>query len=212
MTKLTILGAGNMARGVATRALAGGNDVQIIARSAGKASDLAGELEAGVAMVTAGAPDDVLTGDVVVLAVPYAAAVPLVKQYGPALAGKIVIDITNPVNFTTFEPVTPRGISAAEEIATNVSDEASVVKAFNTTFASTLVAGQVDGRPLDVFIASDDEAARAEVAAVVASGGLRPVDAGPLSRARQLEALGLLHMTLQFSLGTNFATAVKILP
>jgi 8-hydroxy-5-deazaflavin:NADPH oxidoreductase len=212
MTTLTILGAGNMARGIATRAIAGGRDVQIMARNAGKASDLAGELDAGGASLTAGGFGDAIAGDIVVLAVPYAAAVPLVRECGQALVGKIIVDITNPVDFTTFEPVTPPGISAAEEIAGNAPDGAPVVKAFNTTFAGSLVAGQVDGRPLDVFIASDDEAARAEVAAVVASAGLRPLDAGRLSRARQLEAVGLLHMALQFSLGTNFGTAVKILP
>jgi predicted dinucleotide-binding enzyme len=86
-----------------------------------------------------------------------------------------------------------------------------VVKAFNTTFAGTLAAGGVAGQPLDVFLASDDEAAKARVRELVESGGLRAVDAGGLARAHELEALGYLHMAVQNGLGTGFASAVKLL-
>jgi 8-hydroxy-5-deazaflavin:NADPH oxidoreductase len=85
-----------------------------------------------------------------------------------------------------------------------------VVKAFNTTFAGTLGGGEVSGQPLDVFIAGDDEDAKRIVAELAESGGLRPVDAGPLKRARELEAMGLVHMTIQNSLGTGFGTALKV--
>jgi hypothetical protein len=87
-----------------------------------------------------------------------------------------------------------------------------VVKAFNTTFASALVAGWVGGLPLDVFLASDDARAKSRVAALVTDGGMRPVDTGPLRRARELEAFQLLHMTLQGPLGLDWASAVKLLP
>lgn len=212
MTTITILGAGNMARGIATRALTGRNEVQILDRDPGKATDLASELDPGAGTVSAGDAGDAVVGEIVVLAVPYEAAAPLVMQYGPALTGKVIVDITNPVDFTTFEPVTPPGRSAAEEIATKAPAGAPVVKAFNTTFAGTLVAGQVNGEPLDVLIAGDDEKAKSAVASFVESSGLRPLDTGPLSRARQLEALGLLHMAVQFTRGTKFTTAIKILP
>ena len=92
------------------------------------------------------------------------------------------------------------------------SPGASVVKAFNTTFASALVAGRVGGLPLDVFLAGDDEHAKAQGAALVRDGGMRPVDTGPLRRARELEAFQLLHMTLQGPLGLDWASAVKLLP
>jgi 8-hydroxy-5-deazaflavin:NADPH oxidoreductase len=85
-----------------------------------------------------------------------------------------------------------------------------VVKAFNTTFAPTLLAGQVAGEPLDVFIAGDDEDAKSTVATLVRDGGLRPIDAGALERSRQLEGLGLLGITLQGALGTQFGTAWKL--
>ena len=86
-----------------------------------------------------------------------------------------------------------------------------VVKAFNTTFAGTLGQGAVAGQPLDVLIASDDEDAKATVSELVSEGGLRPVDAGPLKRARELEALGYLHMAVQGAMDTNYGSTVKIL-
>ncbi len=85
-----------------------------------------------------------------------------------------------------------------------------VVKAFNTTFASTLVAGEVSGQPLDVFIAGDDQASKTQVAQLVQDGGLNPVDAGPLQRARQLEQMALLGMTLQQPLGLGFQSGWKL--
>ena len=104
--------------------------------------------------------------------------------------------------------VTPPDSSAAEEIAGRLPG-ARVVKAFNTTFAGTLVEGEVDGKPLDVLLAGDDDGAKAEVASLVEAGGMRAVDAGPLRRARQLEHLGFLHMALQDTLGAGFGSAVK---
>ena len=106
-------------------------------------------------------------------------------------------------------------MSAAEEIA-DASPGARVVKAFNTTFVAALVGGRVGGRvggqPVDVFLAGDDARARAQVAALVRDGGLRPVDAGPLRRARELEAFQFLHMTIQGPLGLDWASAIKLLP
>jgi 8-hydroxy-5-deazaflavin:NADPH oxidoreductase len=84
------------------------------------------------------------------------------------------------------------------------------VKAFNTTFAGTLVTGEVAGQTLDVFLAGDDEAAKETVTTLVQSGGLNVIDAGGLMRARQLEALGLLGITLQSRLNTGFGTAWKL--
>lgn len=88
---------------------------------------------------------------------------------------------------------------------------AKVVKAFNTTYAGTLLAGEVAGQPLDVFIAGDDDDAKSKVAELVRDGGMRPVDTGPLSRARQIEGMQLLHIVTQGTLGTHWGSAVKIL-
>ncbi len=205
---VTIIGTGNMGRGIATRLLAGGHGVTLLDRDGAKSEALAGELggSAGAGTVGDGIPDEV-----VVLAVPYEAAAPLVRQYGEALSGKVVVDITNPVNWETFDDlVTPPDSSAAEEIEKDAPEGARVVKAFNTTFAGTLVEGSVAGQPLDVYVAGDDAGAKETVAQLVRDGGLVAIDAGPLRRARQLEGLGFLGMTLQQPLGLNFSSAWKL--
>jgi predicted dinucleotide-binding enzyme len=204
---VTIAGTGNMARAIATRALAGGHEVSFIGTHISKAEDLADELT-GQGPVRA---VETVDGDILVLAVPYSAAPHVVRQHAPELDGTVVIDITNPVG-DNFEPLDVELGSGAQVIAAAAPDGAPVVKAFNTTFAGTLMAGAVAGQPLDVFIAGDDEAAKAKVARLVEDGGLRPIDAGPLRRARELEALGFLHMAIQHTRDTLFATAVKVLP
>jgi predicted dinucleotide-binding enzyme len=162
------------------------------------------------AQARAGRSGDAIADQVVVLAVYYPDAQAAVEQYGDGLSGKVVIDITNPVNDTFDGLVTPADGSAAQELARSAGG-ARVVKAFNTTFAGTLSEGRVAGQPLDVFIAGDDEDAKATVAKLAQDGGLNPIDTGPLKQARQLEAMGLLHMTLQSSLGIGFSSALKIL-
>ena len=211
MAAVTIVGAGNMARGIATRLLAGGADVQILAPTAEHATGLASELGAVGGSVTGSGLQEPLRGEVVVLATPYDAALEVAGTRGDELAGRVVVDITNPVDWATFDRlVTPADSSAAEEIAKKLPADAPVVKAFNTTFAGTLGSGEVDGQQLDVFLAGDDEDAKATVTRLVEAGGLRAVDVGPLRRARQLEHLGFLHMALQDKLGTGFGSAVKV--
>jgi hypothetical protein len=210
MADVTIIGAGNMARGIGTRLLAGGADLQILAPTADHATSLAGELGGESGTVTGGGTQEPLDGDVVILATPYDGALEFTGAHADDLGGKVVVDITNPVDWATFDGlVTPANSSAAEEIATQLPN-ARVVKAFNTTFAGTLGAGDVDEQQLDVFLAGDDEDAKAQVAAVVDAGGMRAIDAGPLRRARQLEHMGFLHMALQDRLGTGFGSAIKV--
>lgn len=211
VASVTIIGAGKMSRSIATRLLAGGADIQILAPTAEAATSLAGELGGGGGSVAGGVVQEPLAGEVVVLPTPYDAALDFAGIRGEELAGKVVVDITNPVDWTSFDRlVTPADSSAAEEIAARAPG-ARVVKAFNTTFAATLVAGEVAGQQLDVFLASDDEAAKGTVAGLVEAGGIRVIDAGPLRRARQLEHLGFLHMALQDNLSSGFESAVKII-
>jgi NADPH-dependent F420 reductase len=206
---VTIIGTGNMARGIGTRLIAGGHEVTVLGKETEAAEAVVGDI-AGDGHAEAGRSGDPVAGDVVVLAVYYPDALAAVEHYGDGLSGKILVDITNPVNDSFDGLVTPPDGSAAQELASSAPG-ARVVKAFNTTFAATLAEAQVAGQPLDVFIAGDDEEAKAVVARLAQDGGMNPIDAGRLKRARELEAMGLLHMTLQGSLGTGFSTAVKIL-
>jgi len=204
---VTIIGTGNMARGIATRVLAGGHSVTLLGTAADKAEALAAELDGDV---RAGKTGDPLGGDVVVLAVWYQAVADVLATYGDQLAGKVVVDITNPVDPETYAPLTIDEGSVAQQIAAKVPG-AKVVKGFNTTFAGTLVEGAVAGQQLDVFLAGDDDAAKDAVKQIVSDGGLRPIDAGPLALAHHIEALGYLNMAIQPTLGTNYASAVKVL-
>jgi predicted dinucleotide-binding enzyme len=175
MSHVSIIGKGNMGQAIAGIAAKGGNTVELFDTS-----------DAG----------QVVTGDIVVLAVPYPAVADVIATRGTELAGKIVVDITNPLNFATFDSlvVAPDG-SAAAEIASALP-ESRVLKAFNTTFAGTLLSGAVGPVPTTVLIAGDDADAKELLAGVVTAGGLNAVDAGTLNRARELEAVGFLQLTL----------------
>jgi NADPH-dependent F420 reductase len=140
--------------------------------------------------------DTQVSGDVVVLAVPYPAVADVLAARGESLAGKVVVDITNPLDFATFDSLTvPAGSSAAAQIAAALP-QSRVLKAFNTTFAGTLAPGVVGPLPTTVLIAGDDADAKALLAGIVTAGGLRAVDAGSLRRACELEALGFLQLSL----------------
>jgi NADPH-dependent F420 reductase len=209
---VTIIGTGNMGRGIGYRAVAGGHKVTLVDRDPEKAETLAKELngvaKAGATVQTASF-DNVNLGDVVVLAVWYGVNIELAKRFGSKLSDKVVVDIANPLNSSYDGLAISPDTSSAEELA-KVVPSAKVVKAFNTTFASTLVAGKVNSQPLDVFLAGDDDAAKAKVAQLVTDGGLVAINAGPLLRARQLEALALLGITLQMKHNWGFATAWKL--
>jgi 8-hydroxy-5-deazaflavin:NADPH oxidoreductase len=211
---ITIIGPGKMGRAIGTRAVAGGHSVTFVGKTlegAQKAADVVrASAKQGIG-VSAATLEDVELGDVVVLALWYGANIEVAKQLGEKLKGKTVVDIANPVNSTYDGLVTAPDSSSAEDVAKATGSKTKVVKAFNTTYATTLREGQVAGQPLDVFIAGDDEEAKNKIAQFVKDAGLRPVDAGPLSRARQIEGMQLLHIVTQGNLGTKFASAIKIL-
>lgn len=211
---VTIIGSGNMGRGIGTRAVAGGHSVTFVDANPEVAEKTAADVKAAAkngAKVSTASLGDAELGDVVVLAVWYGTNIEIAKQLGNKLAGKVVVDIANPLNSTYDGLATAADSSSAEDLAKAVASGAKVVKAFNTTYAGTLMAGEVAGQKLDVFIAGDDADAKAKVAQLATDGGLRAVDTGPLSRARQIEGMQLLHIVLQGSLGTNWGSALKIL-
>lgn len=203
MSSITILGTGNMARTIGTLAVAGGNTVEVTGRDQVKADDVAKALGGGA---TEGKWGAVPTGDIVITALLYDGVVPVVAGYGDALAGKVIVDISNPFNATFDGLAHDEETSIAQEVAKVAPAGASVVKAFNTIFRRVLE----KGRP-DVFIAGDDAEAKASVTAFVESLGLRPLDVGGLEMAHWLEGVGLLTVGLagngvghwDFALGVN---------
>jgi len=175
MAAITIFGKGNMGSAIGDVFTQGGNQVSFI-----DSNDPVENL-----------------GDIVVLAVPFNAALSIAKANKAALAGKVVVDITNPLNFETWdELVVPADSSAAAEIAAILPDS-KVVKGFNTTFAATLQSRKVsDDVQTTVMAAGDDAAAKEQLAAALTDSGVAFVDAGSLKRARELESFGFLQMIL----------------
>lgn len=191
MTTVTVIGAGNFGSVVAGIAAKGGTGVQVLARDVEKARAVADPLGG-----TAGTVGDEVTGDVVVLAVPYGAVADLVEVYPSAFDGKVLVDVTNPVDFSTFDDlVVPADSSAAKQLQDAVPG-ARVVKAFNTNFGGTLASGEIGSVPTTVLVAGDDADAKQTLVELVTAAGLQGLDAGSLKRARELEAVGLLQMTL----------------
>ncbi|WGD36364.1 NADPH-dependent F420 reductase [Lysinibacter sp. HNR] len=173
MTAISIIGGGNMAQAIGGVLSAGGGTVEYLGRAGGD-----------------------VTGEIVVLAVPYASIDQVIATYGEALRGKIVIDITNPINFETFDGfLVPADSSAAVTIAGKLP-ESRVVKAFNTTFAATLAAKTVGGQKTTVLLAGDDADAKNTVETLISTAGLAVADIGALKRARELEAFAFLQISL----------------
>ena len=194
MTNVTVIGTGTMGTAIAAVAAKGGAHVQVVARDAAKAEALAAQVTG-----TAAGVGDPLSGSIVIFAVPFAAVDELVQVYGSALADKIVVDITNPVDAATFDGLTvPADGSAAADLAANLPT-ARVVKAFNTNFASTLTSGTVGDATTTVLVAGDDADAKQALIDLVVAGGLAAEDAGSLKRARELESIGFLQITLAAS-------------
>lgn len=210
MSMISIIGPGSMAAAIGGLAAKAGHTVEVMSRDTAKAQALADQIGAGATTGTFGAAP---AGDIVILAVPYSAVLDVVKQYGERLAGKLLVDITNPVAPDHLSFVTPGDSSGAQEIAKASPADTKVVKAFNTQFAHVLSAGTSNGQPLDVFLAGDDAEAKARVSAFIESLGLRPMDTGPLRMARTLENGGLLSLGLltHSTKNANFAIGVSLL-
>jgi len=211
---VTIIGPGKMGRAIGTRAAVAGHSVTFVGDKPENAEKAADDIKTSVqngAQVSAANLENVNLGDIVVLALWYGTNTQVVKQLGNRLAGKVVVDIANPLNATYDGLATAPDSSSAEEVAKAAARGAKVVKAFNTTYAGTLLSGEVAGQPLDVFIAGDDADAKDKVAQFVKDAGMRPIDTGPLSRARQIEGMQLLHIVTQGTLGTNWGSTIKML-
>ena len=199
---IAIIGAGNVGQALAGSLTRAGHRVTVSARTA----ESAGRAAAGT---DAAAANPNLDADVVVIAVPFGGAEEVARELAESVRGKIVVDATNPLG-ASGELLTEGGPSAAERLQRWLPG-VRVVKAFNTVFASNQSEPRVDSLAADGFVAGDDESARATVLEIVRSIGLRPIDVGPLRRARQLEALAFLNITLNMTHRWSWNSAWKLL-
>lgn len=201
---ITIIGAGNMGAALARQFAAAGRRVRITGRHLEKAQAVAAGISGAAALPPAQAVGD---SEVVVVATGYADAVPALKAVGP-VAGRVVVDITNPLTPDYMGLTVGFSTSAAEEIAKAVPG-AYVVKAFNTLFAQVLAKGPTlaDRQIASVFFAGDSDRAKQTVKALIESIGFRPIDAGRLQNARYLEPLAGLNVYLGYGAGLGTGVA-----
>ena len=205
MTIISIIGSGNMATAIGTRAAKHGHTIEFMSRNTAKAQALADHIGNRATVGTFGATP---LGDIVIVAVLYTGAVEVVANYGDALAGKILVDITNPFNADVSGLVTTAGDSVSRQIAAAVPEGTHVVKAFNSIFRDVLALD----KPVDVFFAGDSAEAKARVAAFLESLDMRPLDAGGLEMASVLEWAGILLVGLaRNGAGFDIALGAKAL-
>jgi NADPH-dependent F420 reductase len=205
--KIAIIGTGNVGAALGGSFVRAGHDVTFAARDAARTRTVATGVGAQAAASPAAAA---AAADVIVLAVPYAEAIRLAGRIAIEAAGKVVIDATNPLKADYSGLATDGGPSGAERIAA-AAGAARVVKAFNTVFAGLQANPDLNGQVLDVLIAGDDDKAKAIVAELADSIGFRPIDAGPLAGARELEAMAWLNIALQLRTGGNWSSSFVLL-
>jgi 8-hydroxy-5-deazaflavin:NADPH oxidoreductase len=204
-----IVGAGNMGRSIAARLAKTSEAVTLADRNPGRAEAVVAEMtDDGV---RAGDVSEALASDVVVLALWYPGTTDFAGEHAAELDGKIVVDISNPLDESWIRLGIDPSTSSAELLARQLPGS-RVVKAFNTTHAPALAEGQVEGVALDVFLAGDDDAAKSQVGGLVKDAGMRPVDAGRLDNARLLERLTAFQIELSQRYGLDFRLTFKLLP
>ncbi len=203
---IAIIGTGNVGKALGTSLTGAGHAVTFAGRDEQKAELVAAEFGVSSARTSREAAQG---ADVVILAVPFSELENVARDIAPVVTGKVVIDTTNPLTPDYSGLATQGGASAAERLA-RVLDGARVVKAFNTLFAGVQADPRTHGIPVDALISTDDPEARTKTSELASSIGLRAVDAGPLVRARELEALAFLNIQLQMRHGGDWRTAVAL--
>jgi 8-hydroxy-5-deazaflavin:NADPH oxidoreductase len=201
-----IVGAGRMAAGIAHRLAVAGCALHVYDRDADSARHLVRAVDAPApGRVRAAALETVLDAPVIILAIRFPGTVELARERAGQLAGRVLVDISTPLDDTYERLVLGPTTSGAEELA-KAAPQSRIVKAFNTNLAVTLPHGQIDGLALDTFIASDDAEAKATLIAALQGSGLRPLDAGVLSNSRVLESMAALAIELgdRYGLGQAF--------
>ncbi|HEU0243362.1 MAG TPA: NADPH-dependent F420 reductase [Candidatus Limnocylindrales bacterium] len=206
MTTIAIIGTGNVGGAIGTAAVKAGYDVVFAARDDEKTRAAADAAGAGMA---SSLRDAVAQSDIVVLAVPYGALADVAAEIAPVVAGKIVVDPTNPLKADYSGLATAADTSGAEELAALLPG-ARVVKAFNTLFAGNTANPEALGIQLDSLFATDDEAAKDAICGLSSSIGFRPIHVGPLTASRELEAMAWLNIRLQLISNGSWNTAFAL--
>lgn len=204
--KVAIIGTGNVGKALGGTLTRAGHEVTLAAQDVEKTREVAAAVGASA---SAGIADAARDADVVVLAVPYGSLEDVAGSLGSAADDTVVVDVTNPLTPDYSGLATAGGPSAAEQLA-EMLPKARVVKAFNTLLGSVQADPAALGRTVDGLFATDDDEARDTVTELLGSAGFRPVDAGALDAARQLEALAFLNIKMQMAFDGEWRSAFVI--
>jgi NADPH-dependent F420 reductase len=203
--RVAMIGSGSVGKALGGRLIQAGHEVIFTAAHSENAEAAAAELGGSSSPTNAGAAEQ---AEVVILAVPFSVGETVAGEIRANVHDKVVIDVTNPLTSdlsgTATEP------ESAAEVFQRWLPDAHLAKAFNYAFASRMALPQADGAPLEGFVAADDADAKATAMTIVQAVGFEPVDAGPLGRARQLEALALLNIGLQVVNGWGWTSAWRL--
>jgi 8-hydroxy-5-deazaflavin:NADPH oxidoreductase len=203
---IAIIGSGAVGRALAHAFVRAGHDVVLTSRDPEHAASVAATTGA---TALASNSEAAAGADIVVLAIPFSSATEIAPQIADAVTGKVVVDVSNRMSVGANGPEIDTSTSNAEELATLLPG-ASMVKAFNTLFASNQDDPIAEGVQLDGFVAGNDVATKRQVLDLVASIGLNPIDVGPLARARQLEGLAFLNITVNIANGGSWQSGWKL--
>jgi 8-hydroxy-5-deazaflavin:NADPH oxidoreductase len=207
--KIAIMGTGNVGTRLGKLFTLANHKVTMGSRNQQRAEEVAAAMEANVkGTIYKYAVKD---AEVVVIATPWSqeATVKLIQEVGD-LAGKIVIDCTNPLAPNYMSNTLGHTTSSSEEIA-KLIPQAKVVKAFNTIFADVMQPGKQTfaGYKGTGFYCGDDPEAKEIVARLIDDAGFEPIDAGELKNARYLEPMAQLNIQIAYGLGGGTDVAFR---
>ncbi len=204
--KVGILGTGDVGRAIGRGFVSLGHDVMMGSREATSAKAQAWAREQGARASTGTFADAAAFGDIVVLATLGVANESALTAAGPGrLAGKIVIDTTNPLEFKPGAPpaLAIVGRDSAGERVQRLLPDAHVVKAFNTVGNALMFKPALAGGPPDMFICGDSAEAKARVTGILKDFGWGVVDVGGIESSRYLEAMCLVWVIAAIRGGTR---------
>ena len=200
--KIAIIGNGNMANSISFN-LSKNEELVIYGKNEETAKALAEKYK-----ITSKKLEDNIEEEIILLAVPYDSIVSVFEENSNSLKNKILVDISNAVNWETLEL---RDGEGALKIAKSLPTGSKLIKAFNTIPAEVLGKGEIDGKPIDVFLAGDDQSAKDKLAEAINKSGLRAIDVGALSHAPYLESLLLINTLAGVKVGGGKPVSTKIL-
>ncbi|WNR42696.1 NADPH-dependent F420 reductase [Paenibacillus roseipurpureus] len=209
MAKIAIIGTGNMGKGIASSFARAGHKVLLGSRSQEQAQEIAVQLKQvniqGVSNAHA-----IQGAEIIFLAVPFQAVQDIITQHAPELSGKIIVDITNPLN-ASYDGLTTSADTSAAEIIAQQLPNSRVVGAFKNTFAGVFANPSFENeRKSAVLVISDDEEAKAQVISLISELPFEVLDAGSLNNARTIEQMTVLLIGLSAKHNYNWHAGFAI--